>query len=384
MKVLHYCKTFSKLSETFIYDYVTGLEESGIENYVVTHSRVNNKDRPFEKVFVVDHPGRWHPERLIRRIGTKVKKEEAKLASWPITRKKLSKIVEKINPDIIHAHFGPEWVKVAPVAKDFNIPLVTTFYGYDISRLMESDFWLSRYKQLWDRTSEITVLSKEMKESILAIGAPEYKINIIHLGRDLSEFNFQEKRRPIVHFISVGRLTHKKGHFRTIEAVKKVVNSGSEIQLDIIGDGNLKNEIQQYIQRLGAHDVVSLLGALPNQEVIQKLKQADAFILCSETAPNGDREGTPTVLVEAQAMGLPCITTKHAGIPEMLPEKNHFLLAQEGNTEDICSKIRKLQNCSDSELKEISIFGREKVENDFNLQKEVTKLIDLYSKHYKP
>lgn len=380
MRILHYCSSFSFLSETFIYDYVTELERQGTDNYVVTHNRCNIADRPFEKVSVVNLPARWNVERLIRRVNTYIQDDSPKLSFWPIIRRRLKKTIEKINPNVIHAHFGPEGVKVAPIAKELNIPLVTTFYGYDISRLRKSDFWLAQYETLWENVSAITVLSEEMKESVIEIGALPHKVSIVHLSRDISGFDFVGTQTPITKFVSVGRLTYKKGHFKVIEAVKRIADSGWQIELEIIGDGELENEIEQYIKEIEGQNIVKLLGALPNPEVKQKLKEADAFILCSETAPDGDKEGTPTVLVEAQAIGLPCISTKHAGIPEMVPEENHFLLAQEGNTEDIYSKIRKLMECTDKELQRISKLGRQKIESDFNLSKEVGNLIELYKK----
>jgi glycosyltransferase involved in cell wall biosynthesis len=175
-------------------------------------------------------------------------------------------------------------------------------------------------------------------------------------------------------------LTHKKGHFDTIDAFKKVLECGYDIELEIIGDGELREELQKYIQDSGVEDTVKLSGALPNQQVITKLKEADAFILSSKKGPNGDKEGTPTVLVEAQAIGLPCISTVHAGIPEMIPEENQQFLAEEGNVEQLSKKMEKLINLTPEELEEVAARGREKIEQDFNLTREVGKLISIYKK----
>jgi colanic acid/amylovoran biosynthesis glycosyltransferase len=82
--------------------------------------------------------------------------------------------------------------------------------------------------------------------------------------------------------------------------------------------------------------------------------------------------------MEAQALGLPCVSTRHSGIPEVLPEENHWLLAEEGNIDQIADCIRKLTACSTEQLETISRAGRDKVESDFNLALEVKKLIEVY------
>jgi glycosyltransferase involved in cell wall biosynthesis len=108
------------------------------------------------------------------------------------------------------------------------------------------------------------------------------------------------------------------------------------------------------------------------------MEKADAFVLPSKTASTGDREGTPTVLVEAQASGLPCIATEHAGIPEMIPEANQDLLLPEGDPDALADRLRKLMALSVEELGKIAERGRGKVEADFCLSSEVEKLKNIY------
>jgi colanic acid/amylovoran biosynthesis glycosyltransferase len=110
------------------------------------------------------------------------------------------------------------------------------------------------------------------------------------------------------------------------------------------------------------------------------MHDADAFLLPSRTAPCGDREGTPTVLVEAQAVGLPCVSTHHAGISEMIPRENHDLLAPEGDVETLSNCLFRLANFSADDLMQLAETGRRKVEREFNLSREVESLRDTYSR----
>lgn len=375
MKVLHIVENFSPLSETFIYDYITELEKQGVDNHVLTFIRHNEAERPFKKVYIGKR--NFNIIWIILRILSEIKKNPSKYFS--LRRREIKKVVEEVKPEVIHAHFGQMGVLVAPIAKKLNIPLVVTFYGYDASSLLKDEFWLREYKKLWNSVNAITALSENMKNVLIDTGCFENKISIIHLSRKLDDITLKETQNGIRNFISVGRLTEKKGHADTIYAIKKVLDSGYKINLKIIGEGPLKEELQNLIIDNKLQDNVKLLGAVKNEETLKQLYTADAFILCSKTAKNGDQEGTPTVFVEAQAIGLPCISTLHVGIPEMIPDENKKFLAEEGNIEQIKDCIIRLINTEKSELIKVVERGRKKVEEEFNLEIEVKKLINIYN-----
>jgi colanic acid/amylovoran biosynthesis glycosyltransferase len=179
--------------------------------------------------------------------------------------------------------------------------------------------------------------------------------------------------------LSIGRLAEKKGHLDTLKAFQKVLErSNRSLQLNIIGDGNDRPKLESYIRSNGLKDHVTMLGRLPHPKVVEYLQASDVFVLNSKTASSGDKEGTPTVLVEAQAAGLPCISTFHSGIPEIIPKGNHQLLAKEGDVEQITSNMMNLLNAPEEEVLEISRRGRKRVEEAFDVAGEAGKLINLY------
>jgi glycosyltransferase involved in cell wall biosynthesis len=378
MRVLHFARSFSLLSETFVYDYVTELERQGVDNHVVTFRRLNEENRPFSKVHVVDRPGRWHPRRLWQRALVPLGRGEARTSDWPLVRDRLAAVARKVEPDAIHAHFGPAAVLIADVATRLCIPLVTTFYGYDISSLPSEDFWRKRYSNLWTATDAVTVLSDEMKGQAVELGCPSDKLNVVHLSRDLSQFEYRSPSPPVRNVLFVGRLVVKKAPLDAVQAVERANEKGANLRLDLIGDGELRTDIEHYIRDNDLTEAITVHGRLPNRDVQQWMKDADVFLLPSKTAPNGDREGTPTVLVEAQAVGLPCVSTYHAGIPEMIPEENRELLTDEGDIEGQASRLCKLQTLNASVLEKIAMRGRNMVEEKFSLTREVRVLTELY------
>mgnify|MGYP001453247099 CR=1 FL=1 len=373
MKVLHICSAFSPLSETFIYDYITELERQGIENHVLTFHRLNEQDRPFDRVYVVQikHDMIWLVQRLIAQLS------KGPGRYFSIQRRAMRKIIEQVNPDVIHAHFGPMGVLVAPIAKQLKIPLIVSFHGYDASSLIKEKFWVKEYQRLNSIVKFVTVVSNDMKLRLERF-YPN-KIKVVHVGKRLADYSFIFDINTIKNFLSVGRLTEKKGYFDLIKAFSSVLQEYPYLSLDIIGDGHLKNELQKFIITSNTNNRINLLGPVQHERLIEYYMNSDAFILTSKTAPNGDMEGIPTVLIEAQFLGLPVISTKHSGIPEVIPDENHVFLAEEGNIEQIKQCIIRLINTEETELKEIIKRGRLKVENEFNLHIEVKKLINLYT-----
>lgn len=380
MRVAHFRQEFSTSSETFIYDYVSEMQRQGVDTHVVTLRRVNEESRPFPNVTVVERPSRWHPRRLWYRALVPFSERKPLHAEWPLVRDRLEGALREIQPDVIHAHFGPAGVIMAPVANRLGIPLVVTFYGYDISSLSRESYWREKYDALWSTVRAVTVLSDEMKEKAVQLGCPTEKVEVVHLSRNLDAFPFRPPTRPVRNLLFVGRFVAKKAPIDAVQAVKEANSRGTDLHLDMVGNGPLLKETRDYIEAEGLAARVSLRGRVSSNEVKDWMWESDAFLLPSKTAPNGDREGTPTVLVEAQAVGLPCVATRHAGIPEMIPESAHDLLGPEGDVDVLADRLVQLANQSVDSLKDITRRGRSKVEKEFDISHEVGKLKKVYKK----
>lgn len=378
MRVLHFCDAFSPLSETFIYDLIVELERQAGEQYVVTLDRQNEADRPFRRVQRLEAPGRWHPGRLWHRVRAELGAIPIWAASWPVLRSRLKQIVADVQPDVIHAHFGPAGALLSPVADRVRLPVVTSFYGYDASRLLDDEVWKG-WLQQWVFGSSVTVsLSEQMRWRLIASGAPSERAHIVHLGKHLEAYSFTPSER-VRRFLSVGRMTEKKGHLDTIRAFASIAKRYPDAHLDVAGGGALMETVENLVQTTELSASVTLHGALSHQRVQTLFQSADAFVLCSKRASDGDCEGTPTVLLEAQAVGLPCISTVHAGIPETIPQENHHLLAEEGDVTGIATRMQRLLEADPASVARIAERGRAHVSEHYNVTTEAGKLLELYA-----
>jgi glycosyltransferase involved in cell wall biosynthesis len=377
MRIVHLVDSFSPLSETFIYDYITELQCNGVDNHVVTFCRDNVEERPFENVHLITLPSRWHPERVFGKIKRHLHIVETSESFRELYRHRLCPLIEEINPDVIHAHFGPMGVLVEPISAKLGIPSVVSFHGYDAFALPKEKTWADKYKTLFSQMGMVTVVSNVMRDQIINLGAPSKKVRIVHVGKRVEDYKYRRIEKPLNRWISIGRFCEKKGFDDCIKAFAIAAN-GTDAVLEIIGEGDLLDAYKDYVTQNNLSKRIKFLDALPHSVAKSVMAQADAFILCSKESKNGDKEGIPTVLMEAQFMGLPCISTKHSGIPEVIPKENQWLLAEEGDVDGITESINKLMNCSEEHLEAISQRGRIKVEAEFNLTEEVKKLKDIY------
>lgn len=382
MKVLHYCNLFSPVSQTFIYDVIIQLDSIGVSNVVVANKLVDLKGRPYDKV----HELPSFNDNMIKR-GWRVLKSSLGMAedykglnNLQIHRlKALSEIVKKLKPDLIHAHFGPQGIQATAVAEDLQIPSIVSFHGFDAFRDSKIADILKLYRKIFEKATFITVVSELMKKHLIGLGCPPSKLAVIHVGKKIDDYGFKnEINIELKSFVSIGRLAEKKGHDDAIRAFKRLKSRYPALTLKIIGEGKMESSLRNLIEAEKLQDNVHLLGSLDHDKTKQILREADAFILSSKTAVDGDSEGIPTVLMEAQAMGVPCISTFHSGIPEVIPIDNHWMLAQEADIESLESTIEKVLLAPVETIQNARRLGRKKVEQEFNLATEVSKLERLY------
>ena len=145
-----------------------------------------------------------------------------------------------------------------------------------------------------------------------------------------------------------------------------------------MGDGSLKEGLQQLILQLGVDNIVTLVGWKNQQEVIEIIKNSDIMLAPSVTSRNGDREGIPVVLMETMAMGLPIISTVHSGIPELIENGVSGFLVPERDVDALAEKLNYLVENPDI-WRNMGAAGRGFVEEYYNIDKLNDKLVEIYT-----
>lgn len=236
------------------------------------------------------------------------------------------------------------------LARKLGIRFFAHAHGYDLSSLFRDPVWRSRFKDFRDADG-VVVVNSLMKERLCSIGLPGDMIHIIPCGVDVPAHPITRPKKETVKCVAVGRMVAKKSPLKLLKAFHAATESLQGLSLDYVGDGELYAEAEQYISDYGLSDVVTLHGGQSHDFVMQLLSEADLFLQHSVVDPvTGDEEGLPVAILEAMAMALPVVSTRHAGIIDAVEHGVTGMLVDEGDvdamTEHILTlaKDRELQN----------------------------------------
>jgi len=369
-KVIIYRNKILPYSETFIYDY---------SHYLKKHSpfflgirKIPNFKISKENIFILNSGNLvgWLREIIFRLTASS---------------DKIEKEIERVGPELIHAHFGPDASLIMKTAKKLKVPLITTFHGIDATAKLNflsiiknpsNLFYKLRLKDLKDNGKKFIAVSKFIKSKLIERGFNEKNIEVIYSGINLKKFKseYKDKRRNV---LFVGRLVEKKGCEYLIRAMKEVQEEFPESKLIIIGQGSLKNKLVTLANKLGIK--AEFKGSMSHDEVKLIMDRSYIFCLPSITAKDGNSEGLPVSILEAMAMNLPVVSTYHAGIPEAIENGKEGFLVKEKDVSNISKSIKELLR-NNKKWKEMSKAGRKKVEKMFDIKKNVKELEKLYEK----
>jgi colanic acid/amylovoran biosynthesis glycosyltransferase len=278
---------------------------------------------------------------------------------------------------VYHAHFGTVGNAFLGLTKSRNEPYIVSFYGRDASQLLRDE--PDRYEELFRCADAITVLSEDMRSTLIDAGCPPDKTYIQRLCVDTRRFSYEPrtpKNSKPLQLLTVARFVEKKGIEYALRAIANLSET-HDIEYTIAGDGGRRTQIESLIEDLELEETVNLLGWQPQSEIADLMAEAHLFVLPSVTAENGDKEGTPTVLLEAQAMGLPVASTYHAGIPEIVSDGKSGLLVPERDSKALAEALAKLAD-NPERWAEMGRHGREYIESTHSIEAVSESLVDLY------
>ena len=330
-RVLHVVDQFLRPSETFVYTVVGG--HRGFDATVLCHGRECTEQFPFARVHVEAIPRSkkdiswWIAAAIDRATGR---------SPW---RRRVEAFIGTLRPDVIHAHFGPLGCEMIDIAKTMSIPLVTSLYGVDAAVLPYLPHWREAYARLFRDGDRFLAEGPEMRKKIVAAGAPDDRTRLQPIGIDVSKYpRWAPTLPPTVLF--VGRFVEKKGLRDAIRAFGSARAQFAGARFVIVGAGPDEAEARQLVDSQGLTGVVEFAGMRPHADVIARLAAATVFLHPSVTARDGDSEGgAPTILLEAQAVGVPIVSTRHADIPTVAPEGAGTFLCDEHDVDALADAL---------------------------------------------
>jgi colanic acid/amylovoran biosynthesis glycosyltransferase len=288
------------------------------------------------------------------------------------------------KPKAIHAHFGTSAPAALRLGRALNIPLIVTFHGRDatIDPSIAAKSWRGRelqffFQRVCDEASYFIAVSNHIRDRLLQSGYPEERIIVHRNGIDTHFFEADPDipREPIIVF--VGRFVEKKGAEYLIHAARRLLDANIEFRLVLIGDGPLRPKLERLASEQNVP--VEFPGFIPGEEIKMWLNKASVAAVPSVTALDGDSEGLPTVVIEAQSMGVPVVGTIHSGIPEGIDDNETGLLVPERDEEALAEALKTLLT-DDATRAKFGRAARNLILDRFEMGKQVRGLEDIYAK----
>ncbi|MDQ3951671.1 MAG: glycosyltransferase [Actinomycetota bacterium] len=292
----------------------------------------------------------------------------------------LRRHLTRLEPALIHAHFGPDATIVLPLAARLGLPLVCTFHGYDAtvadSAMRDSRAWrlyVRRRPALAEYVTLVVAVSEFVASRIHARGFSKDKIEVHNIGVDTRLFSpVSLERENLVLF--VGRLVESKGCVHLIDALAQVQRT-RPVGLVVIGDGPLRAALEQRATRL--LEGVRFLGPQPRSEVKRWLNRAKVFCVPPVVSSSGNAEGFGLVFLEAQAMGTPVVTFGSGGVAEAVDHAATGFVETPGDDDALARRIVMLLD-DDGLWRRLSDAGMARIRKDFDLEVQSRKLEQLY------
>lgn len=288
--------------------------------------------------------------------------------------------------DIVHVHFADMAWFYLEVPRRLQVPLVVSFYGWDYEQLPNLfPIYKKRIQRLFQE-ADLFLCEGEHGCNILKMkGCPVHKIKIQKLGVPIEKIPFykRNKKREELHLVQVASFTEKKGHIYTLKAFERSLEKCPNLRLTLIGGENqpgLRKEILNQIELSGLSNKIVVKKSVDHSILYEFLENHHVFIHPSCYAADGDCEGgAPIVLLNAQATGMPVISTNHCDIPMEVLHKETGFLSEEKDIEALALNIQKFYEMSEDQYHRFCNKARKHVLSNFNAKENAVELRRRYA-----
>ncbi len=391
MKVGYVVKRYPRYSETFIVNEILAHEAAGME--VEIFSLLPPEDGHFQDAISRIRA----PVTYLQAKGLKASEFWSTLAETGESLPNLWRSLEEASGEDVryvyqaallagharrrgithlHAHFATASTTVARLSARFaGIPYTMTAHAKDIFHESVNPEDLRR--KLRDAAATVTVCDYNLEYLRASYGPIAKDVRRIYNGLELEKFSYEAPRGRAPLILAVGRLVEKKGFDDLIEACALLRNRSVQFRCRIIGLGEQERELRAKVKRLKLGDRVELPGPRPQSALIEAVGSAAVFAAPCVVGGDGNRDGLPTVLLEAMALGTPCVSTDVTGIPEVLRDGETGLMVPQRDPAALADAIERL--LSDPELR-VGLAGRARrlVEAEFNVRRNAALLREAF------
>lgn len=393
LKVCYVLKRYPRLSETFIVNEMTELRRQGVDITIVAQKDAG-EEIVHEKVKALHAPIIYLPSvsslslknwsiRHLERYSMEASDlglaslqgalSSQDYATW-IHMAMVAPLMKSLGINHIHAHFATWATTAASFLSDFTgIPFSFTAHAKDIYHESVNKKVLAKKIEKARFVITVSEFNRRYLEALIRDEGRRGRVIRLYNGIDLDQFRPSGEEKEVDLLVGVGRLIQKKGFEYLIKACKVLDERGRAFQCMIIGEGEERNALEKMVVQSSLGGKVTFLGAQPQSEVKRILKKASIFVLPCIIGDDGNRDGLPTVLLEAMALGTPVISTRITGIPEIITHGENGFLVEEKDAAALAEAIETVLE-SPSIQKKFVRSAIVKAQKDFNITENVRTL----------
>jgi glycosyltransferase involved in cell wall biosynthesis len=293
-------------------------------------------------------------------------------------RRHIRQWIDRSGAAVLLSHFGHIGLRMLPVARELNLPLVVHFHGMDLSSMLHNRWYRWSLVNAIPSFHAMIVVGRHQRQRLLALGGDPTRIHLIPCGVPADQF--QAVARPpspqVIRYICVCRLQPFKGVDYVIRAFWKVLRHGVHAHLDIIGDGGYRAALERLSQDLDLGPHITFHGFQPNREVRRRLAASDVYVQHSLEDPSGWIEGFGVSVAEAAATGLPVVVTRTGGIVDQVIDGRTGILVEQRNVPSTAEAMRKLALDPEMRLR-MGLAASDHVRSRFDTARQIRRLEDV-------
>lgn len=287
---------------------------------------------------------------------------------------------------LLHTHFGETAVDDLPLQAALGLPWVVSFYGADAYQTTDNQRTRGLYAPVFARATRLLALGPTMRDRLIKLGCPAKKVYVHPLGVDVCALPHRSRvlaRGGRLKILFAGTLREKKGAEYLVQAVALLARDRAPVELTLVGDvggkpgdAETKAAIVRRIRECRIEEHVTLRPYLPFADLVGLALDRHVFVAPSVTAADGDSEGTPFILQQMMATGMPSISTWHSDIPFIFGPLGH-LLAPERDAEALAARLQRYLD-SPQALAEDGAAVRDRIVTHFDVAHCSAHLANAY------
>jgi glycosyltransferase involved in cell wall biosynthesis len=317
------------------------------------------------------------PTTLPARVRSFVERKFQQLDQVSQRHRRTVELLRDRRVDVVLAEYGVMGEAMVDACRDAGVPLVAHFHGYD-AHMHQVATDHDNYHKLFANAAALVVVSRSMEQRLLDLGAPRAKVHYNCYGIDVERFAAGRPEAAPPHFTAIGRFVDKKTPHLTLLAFRRALDACPEARLTMVGAGPLLEACKQLAAALRMTQEVTFAGIRTPEQVAELLRNSRAFVQHSVVTSDGDSEGTPLAVLEAMGCALPVVSTRHAGIRDVVEHDQRGLLCDERDVEVMADHMVRLVR--DPALAgELGRAGRSYVEQHHRVEDRIAALHGILS-----